>query len=347
MATKLYVGNLSFKTTSDELREQFERAGNVESASVVEDRDTGRSRGFAFVEMATPEEAAAAIEQFNGKQVGGRALKVNEARPGGRAIRVNEAGSKERFRGQPIKTATATSRARTREGTHEPFIAPVVEERTVEGPEPIERTAYLKSQPIAVAYLDASKTEATVAWPLSENTCLADVVEACLGDFLPRYAGKNLNYTLEFWIDDHYYAFPLESDASTVMVLEKLDDIAMTESGSMRLLQIASEDAVVELLFDDNETPGPMRLAVLISVVRSSVLTRLFTRFHRNDIVRNDIRVGERLFAPKTPRISQTEQNYQTFLSPQNFFRSALQIWSKKWGPNIFFFRRGVIYGQL
>ncbi len=81
MGTKLYVGNLSFRTTSDELREAFGAVGTVESASVIEDRDTGRSRGFAFVEMATAEEAAAAIEQFNGKEFGGRNLTVNEAKP--------------------------------------------------------------------------------------------------------------------------------------------------------------------------------------------------------------------------------------------------------------------------
>jgi RNA recognition motif-containing protein len=81
MGTKLYVGNLSFRTTSDELRDAFAAAGTVESASVIEDRDTGRSRGFAFVEMATAEEAAAAIEQFNGKDFGGRNLTVNEAKP--------------------------------------------------------------------------------------------------------------------------------------------------------------------------------------------------------------------------------------------------------------------------
>lgn len=81
MATKLYVGNLSFRTTSEELREAFSAVGTVESASVIEDRETGRSRGFAFVEMATPEEAAAAIEQFNGKDFGGRNLTVNEAKP--------------------------------------------------------------------------------------------------------------------------------------------------------------------------------------------------------------------------------------------------------------------------
>src|SRR6266436_679208 len=81
MSTKLYVGNLAFQTTSQELQELFAQAGTVESAAVVEDRDTGRSRGFGFVEMSTKEESAAAIDQFNGKEVNGRALKVNEAKP--------------------------------------------------------------------------------------------------------------------------------------------------------------------------------------------------------------------------------------------------------------------------
>ena len=81
MSIKLYVGNLSFQTSSEDLRELFSQAGTVESASVVEDRDTGRSRGFGFVEMATREEGEAAIQQFNGKEFGGRNLNVNEARP--------------------------------------------------------------------------------------------------------------------------------------------------------------------------------------------------------------------------------------------------------------------------
>src|SRR2546423_12713458 len=99
MSTKLYIGNLAFQTTSQELQELFAQAGTVESASVVEDRMTGRSRGFAFVEMSTKEEATAAIDQFNGKELGGRALKVNEAKPrenraggGGRGFGGNRGG---------------------------------------------------------------------------------------------------------------------------------------------------------------------------------------------------------------------------------------------------------------
>ncbi len=99
MSTKLYVGNLSFQTTSQDLQELFAQAGTVQSASVVEDRETGRSRGFAFVEMSTNDEAATAIDQFNGKEIGGRALKVNEAKPrenrngsGGRNFGSNRGG---------------------------------------------------------------------------------------------------------------------------------------------------------------------------------------------------------------------------------------------------------------
>jgi cold-inducible RNA-binding protein len=81
MTMKLYVGNLSFQTTSDELQTMFAQAGTVESVSLIEDRETGRSRGFGFVEMSSKEEGAAAIQQFNGKDMGGRALNVNEAKP--------------------------------------------------------------------------------------------------------------------------------------------------------------------------------------------------------------------------------------------------------------------------
>jgi RNA recognition motif-containing protein len=81
MSTKLYVGNLSFGVTSEDLQEHFAQAGTVESAKVVEDRDTGRSRGFGFVEMSTAEEGQAAIEQFNNQDFDGRNLVVNEARP--------------------------------------------------------------------------------------------------------------------------------------------------------------------------------------------------------------------------------------------------------------------------
>ncbi len=78
---KIFVGNFSFNTTEADLRQWFEPHGTVESATVVTDRDTGRSRGFGFVEMPNNSEADAAIAALNGKDGGGRALTVNEARP--------------------------------------------------------------------------------------------------------------------------------------------------------------------------------------------------------------------------------------------------------------------------
>ena len=81
MSMKLYVGNLAFDTTSNELQTLFAQAGTVESVSLIEDRETGRSRGFGFVEMQTKEEGNAAVAQFNGTEFAGRALKVNEAKP--------------------------------------------------------------------------------------------------------------------------------------------------------------------------------------------------------------------------------------------------------------------------
>ena len=81
MATKLYVGNLPFGIDNVKLQELFAAAGTVTSAQVISDRYSGRSRGFGFVEMANDEEAAKAIETFNGKEMEGRTLVVNEARP--------------------------------------------------------------------------------------------------------------------------------------------------------------------------------------------------------------------------------------------------------------------------
>ena len=80
MSTKLYVGNLSFNTTAQDLETMFGESGTVVSASLIEDRETGRSRGFAFVEMSSAEEGKAAIAALDGKEVEGRNLKVNEAK---------------------------------------------------------------------------------------------------------------------------------------------------------------------------------------------------------------------------------------------------------------------------
>jgi len=81
MAKKLYVGGLPYSTTDDELRESFSQAGAVESATVIVDRMSGRSKGFGFVEMTNDDDADKAIEMWNGKELGGRTLTVNEARP--------------------------------------------------------------------------------------------------------------------------------------------------------------------------------------------------------------------------------------------------------------------------
>jgi RNA recognition motif-containing protein len=80
MTKKLYVGNLPFDTTEDDLSDLMSQVGNVESVRIITDRDTGRSRGFGFVEMAD-DDADRAVEQFNGSDFGGRPLTVNEARP--------------------------------------------------------------------------------------------------------------------------------------------------------------------------------------------------------------------------------------------------------------------------
>src|SRR4051812_46679047 len=81
MGSKLYVGNLSYETTSSDLQTLFEQHGSVSSAEVIQDRETGRSKGFGFVQMGTDEEAAKAISALSGQDHGGRALTVNEAKP--------------------------------------------------------------------------------------------------------------------------------------------------------------------------------------------------------------------------------------------------------------------------
>jgi cold-inducible RNA-binding protein len=80
MSMKLYVGNLSFDTSKNELETLFAETGTVESVSLIEDRETGRPRGFGFIQMSTNEEGKAAIQKFNGHELGGRELKVNEAK---------------------------------------------------------------------------------------------------------------------------------------------------------------------------------------------------------------------------------------------------------------------------
>ncbi len=81
MATKLFVGSLSYSVNDDQLSDAFSAVGQVASAKVITDRDTGRSKGFGFVEMSNDDEAKAAIDQLNGKEIEGRAITVSEARP--------------------------------------------------------------------------------------------------------------------------------------------------------------------------------------------------------------------------------------------------------------------------
>jgi len=105
MSNKLYVGNLPFSATDESLKEMFGQAGQVESARIITDRDSGRSKGFGFVEMSSEQEAADAIKKFNGADLNGRALTVNEARPmaprdgggGGRGQRGGGGGGRQRW----------------------------------------------------------------------------------------------------------------------------------------------------------------------------------------------------------------------------------------------------------
>jgi len=100
MSMKLYVGNLSFDSTEQDLQDAFGEFGSVESVSIIEDRDTGRSRGFGFVEMSSQAEGQDAISNLDGKEMDGRNLKVNEAKPrenrggGGGGFRGNRGGSR-------------------------------------------------------------------------------------------------------------------------------------------------------------------------------------------------------------------------------------------------------------
>lgn len=97
MAKKLYVGGLSYNTTENTLKELFAQAGTVDSAAVIMDRMSGRSKGFGFIEMSTEEEAQKAIELFNGKELDGRTITVNEARPQESGFRRTEPGGRNQW----------------------------------------------------------------------------------------------------------------------------------------------------------------------------------------------------------------------------------------------------------
>ncbi len=105
MSTRLFVGNLSYQTTEDELRQLFSGVANVSSVSLISERDSGRSKGFAFVEMATPEDAQKAIDELNGKSLDGRTIRVDLARP--RADRGDGGGGGGRRRERQERSASA------------------------------------------------------------------------------------------------------------------------------------------------------------------------------------------------------------------------------------------------
>jgi RNA recognition motif-containing protein len=98
MAQKLFIGGLSFSTSNERLREVFAQVGSVESATVVTDRETGHSRGFGFVEMATAEAAEAAVKKFDGQELDGRRLTVQPAKPAGLGDRSGSRGGERRSR---------------------------------------------------------------------------------------------------------------------------------------------------------------------------------------------------------------------------------------------------------
>ncbi len=105
MSTRLFVGNLSYQTTEEELRQLFSGVANVSSVSLISERDTGRSKGFAFVEMASPEDAQKAIDELNGKSLDGRTIRVDLARP--RADRGDGGGGGGRRRERPERRESA------------------------------------------------------------------------------------------------------------------------------------------------------------------------------------------------------------------------------------------------
>ncbi len=98
MATKLFVGSLSWNVNDDQLRDFFAAVGTVVSATVITDRDSGRSKGFGFVEMSSDDEAKKAIDELNGKELDGRAVTVNEARPREERPRNNFGGDRNSYR---------------------------------------------------------------------------------------------------------------------------------------------------------------------------------------------------------------------------------------------------------
>jgi hypothetical protein len=174
------------------------------------------------------------------------------------------------------------------------------EEREVEGPEPIERTLFLDSQPIAVAYLSRQGTECTMAWPLNVETRLESVLDSYLLEFLPRYSSIPVEQTLEFWIGGEYHTESIGHEPTSSLILDRITSAKSKADDWPELVQISSDNVAMESVFDE-DTENPFRLALLLSEVHSEPLTQFFSKFHRNDEVRINPDIASRAFAPESP----------------------------------------------
>ena len=186
-----------------------------------------------------------------------------------------------------------------------------VEEREVDGPEPVERILYFNSDPLAVAYLDKPQTEATLAWPLVYGAPLRPVLDRYLLDFLPRYYPRPSENTLEMWIGDRYYQKVIGSEPTSRLVIDNLLSVRERERESLGLLQISSDSVILEILFDKS-IDRPARLALLISAVPVRALARLFSSLHKYEIVRENHDVATYAVAPNPP----TNQGSKSLLYP-------------------------------
>jgi hypothetical protein len=173
-----------------------------------------------------------------------------------------------------------------------------VVEREIDGPEPIERKLQLGHETIAVVYIDPEKPEGTLVWPLARWEGLEDVVHSYVSDYLSDSDSQPTILTLEYWLNDRYYSDILDSNASVGNILSKINARVKYPSDSLELLDISSGSTIFEIVFDQ-EDDRPVRAALLLSVVKMQRLVELFSRHHKNKMVRNDMTIATTAFHPK------------------------------------------------